>query len=779
MKVRHDVSIYIATAPSRKAKQWHNEKVQWSAFIDRFTATHRTGETLAEYKAMSKEEQSQRKDVGGFVGGYLEGGSRQHVKFRDLICLDADFALPDGSLIDTFQLIGFSGLVYSTHKHTPAAPRLRFVLPFSRSVTPEEYEACARWLASVLGIEQFDDSTYQPARLMYWPSSSDDGEYVFRFWDGEVFNPDDALQTYVNWKDITAWPRSSREADIRKKAVDKAEDPLTKPGLIGAFCNAYSIQDAIATFIPDVYTPCEEPGRYTYTGGSTGAGAVVYDDKFLYSHHATDPCSEQLVNAWDLIRIHKFRELDEHTRETTKIDARPSYKAMVALAAADPEVLKVQAKALADDFDSDTDWLTGVKFDHKGVPVSSIQNIRYILENDPKLKGKLAYDEFYSRERVLDTLPWPSVGACPRTWTDSDHAGLREYLETRYKIVGKEKIKDAATVTMLAHCFHPVRDYLDSLIWDGTERLDTLLIDYLGSEDTPYTRAICRKTFTAAVARIYQPGIKFDYCLTIQGEQGIGKSQLVQRMAKDWFSDSLADMNGKSAFEQLRGKWILEISELASLRRSEIETVKKFVTSSSDSYRAAYAQCVSDYPRQCVFIGTTNDTNFLRDASGNRRFWVVGTPNKPAKDIWTDLNVDQVWAEAKYRYEQHEKLYLPRSLEKVAAEMQEEFRMTDPREGIISDYLERLLPEDWDKKNLFERRGWLKGNEAGTVRRERVCISEIYAEALGMDDKPDKFKCHEIADMMRLNKGWRSPEGDRFMRTTLYGRQRYYRRIEE
>ena len=788
MTVQNDKTLDVALGNSRKTKTWKNKSLQWSELLERLSKTTRTPETVAEYKAMSRDQQSQIKDVGGFVGGYCNNGSRSDIRFRSILCLDADFA--DAELWDDWGLLyGHAAAVYSTHKHTPEKPRLRLVIPLTRNVENlDEYQAIGRRVAATLGIDKFDDTSYQPQRMMYWPSTSQDGEYIFDYIDAPFLNPDEVLATYHNWADVSSWPMSSRVADVMRKTAAKQKDPLEKGGLVGAFCRAYTIQEAIAEFVP-TYQPCSEPNRYTYTEGSTAAGVVIYDDRFSYSHHATDPASMQLCNAWDLVRLHRFGELDTDCDPDTKVSNRPSYKAMSQLAADDKRV-KAQIVAdrmaeAAEDFNvlttEEKDWRELLKVTEKGAIAQTIENVVIILTHDPKLAGRLALNEMEHNIVAMSSLPWRRVES-PSQWTDGDDAALRYYLERVYGVSGKDRIFDAVNVVASQGSFHPVREYLDSNAWDGVPRVETLLIDYLGAEDTPYTRAVTRKTLAAAVARIYRPGCKFDYMLTIRGRQGLGKSALIAKLGGRWFSDTFTTMQGKDAYEQVQGVWIMEVGELAGMRKAEAETIKLYISKQVDRFRPAYGRRTQEFPRQCIFIGTTNESQFLRDTTGNRRFWVVDTPNDPERDMWDELTAEtvaQVWAEAVQIYKAGESLYLPRSLEAEARAIQETFEEENPRAGIIADYLDRLLPEGWDDLDLYTRRQWLETDAQGTVRRTSVCTLEIWAEALGGNpDKLDRYASKEIRDIMAKLPEWRH-RGNKVKTIKPYGRQRYYERKEE
>lgn len=792
MVVQYDKPLDVALGNSRKTKAWKNKPLLWSDLLDRLAKTTRTPETVAEYKAMSRAQQSDIKDVGGFVGGYCNEGSRSDVRHRSMLCLDADFA--DADLWPDWGLIyGNAAAIYSTHKHTAEKPRLRLVIPLSRNVTPDEYQAIGRRVAASLGIDKFDDTTYQPQRVMYWPSTSQNGEYVFEQMDAAFLDPDEVLETYHDWRDVSAWPMSSRQAEIVKRTGAKAGDPLTKGGLVGAFCRAYTIQEAIEEYVP-TYQPCDDSGRYTYTEGSTAAGVVIYDDKFSFSHHATDPASAQLCNAWDLVRLHRFHEMDADIDPDKPITSRPSYKAMTQLASEDAKVraqlVSDRMAEVEDDFseplpepeDENPDkWKEKLKITDKGGIAMTIDNVVIILRHDPRLKGALGLNEMDHNIVARSTLPWRPVEGISQ-WIDADDAALRYYLERYYGISSKDKIFDAVNVVSSQNKFHPVREYLDGCTWDGVPRVETLLVDYLGAEDTAYTRAVTRKTLAAAVARIFRPGCKFDYMLTLRGRQGLGKSAIIAKLGGEWFSDTFSTIQGKEAYEQVMGVWIMEVGELAGMRKAEAETIKLYISKQTDRFRPAYGRRLQEFPRQCIFIGTTNETQFLRDTTGNRRFWVVDTPNDPARDMWEELTPDvirQVWAEAVAIYKKGEELYLPRELETVAREVQAAYEEENPKAGIVAEYLDRRTPEGWASLDIYTRRQWLETDAQGVNLRQTVTTLEIWAEALGGNpDKLDRYAAKEIRDIMASLPEWRH-QGNKRITAPPYGRQRYYERVKK
>ena len=547
MNLQYDGPITLAVGASRSAAHWKNKTMQWSEFLGMIQNTTQTRETLAEYRKMPKGKQDTIKDVGGFVGGWLKQGRRkaENLEHRSMFTLDADFATMD--LLENLSMFyGCAAAVYSTHKHSTEAPRLRLLVPLTRQLSGDEYQAAARMLASDLGMDLFDDTTYQPTRLMYWPSTPTDQEYYFDYTDGPWIDPDALLARYPDWRDTSYWPESSRAVSVRHSAAKHQGDPTAKPGVVGAFCRTY-VEQAIERFLPDRYTPCEMPGRYTYVGGSTSAGLVIYDGGlFAYSNHATDPVSGRLCNAFDLVRLHLYGEQDSEAAADTPVNKLPSYTAMVELARTDEAVKLTSARERLEqargDFDipgeDDTGdaWMTQLEVDKRGTPLQTIQNAYIVLSNDPLLKGALAFNSFKDRLVCVRSLPWKEVQDTVNgdAWIDADDSELRRYLELAYRITGKERILDAVSSVARANTIHPVRRFLKSLEWDGVERLDALLVDYLGAEDCPYTRAVTRKAFTAAVARILCPGCKVDYVLTLAGPQGRGKSTLINKMSCGW-----------------------------------------------------------------------------------------------------------------------------------------------------------------------------------------------------------------------------------------------------
>lgn len=861
----------IATAAHRGQAVWSNRQIAWPDLAFKLSRTHRTHETLDQYISFDIRKQSEIKDIGGFVGGYLNDGkrSKRTVRHRQVLTLDADSV--EGDLWHDFTMLyAEEALVYSTHKHTPEAPRLRLVMPLSRPVSPEEYEAVGRRIAGSLDIEWFDPTTFQAERLMYWPSTSSDGVFLFERQNGEWLDVDKVLAQYTDWRDISAWPRTVKDKAVHSRDIRKQGEPTEKPGTVGAFCRAFSIEDVIEKFLPDVYETCGTLDRYTYIDGSTAAGAVVYENgKFLFSHHSTDPAGGQLLNAFDLVRLHLFGMHDSQKDREKPIHEQPSYIRMCEWAVTHPEVIEelddmrellAQERELGllpepepvkekpkkspkpkprkekpapepvhedePDEDMDTedpsvDWdtaemdfadllgvedtpiegVTGDNWRHRldrnkktGEIKPTISNLRLIMLFDENLKDKIALNEFENFIYAVGDLPWKATDK-PRRWEDSDDSGLRDYIENRYGVYHVGKTEDAMVLSAVRNRYHPIREYLDGLEWDGVPRLDTLLIDYLGAEDSPYVRAVTRKSFSAAVARVYRPGCKFDYVLTLVGPEGIKKSGLLTEMGSPWFSDSFQTVTGKEAYEQLQGSWIIEIAELSAFNRAETNAIKAFVTKREDKYRAAYGKHTRSWPRQSVFFATTNEPTFLKGHTGNRRFWPVAVSKRhePKAKLVNDINskrevivglpVDQLWAEAKYRYKEGEPLYLENvEIEADAKAAQDTYSEVDERVGIVLKFLETPLPKNWNDLDRGERRSYLWDTDEikaeGVWKRNEVCPMEVWCEGLGMDFRDfNPAKGRELRAIMNMVPGWKYV--GELKTFPIYGRQRYFERIDK
>ena len=773
--------LAIAYGNSRQAKNWVNKTIRYEDLKERLKVTIRTAESAEEYAKMSKAQRDVAKDHGGFVGGALKGGRRKvdAVELRSMIALDGDRI--DKAFLDTYeQNAPYTSCLYTTHSSTEENPRARLVFPLLRDITSEEFVAVSWYLAQMMGIDFFDECSYQPNQLMYWPSSPQNGVFVFKEVEKEWLDPDAILSAHPEWTDPTRLPTSSRESKANQVTQQKVQDPLEKEGTVGIFNRVFfPVTRALETFLAGVYEPTESESRWHLIASSSIAGVEIKDENFVYSHHAKDPAYLKLCNAFDIVRVHKFGDLDD----------KASFRAMCDFAMRQDEVKIVAANERLSEAEKDfaesvdDEWKKRLQRNKNGVLENNLHNIRLIMENDPYMKN-IVFNQLADGMEIRGAVPWKHPA---RFWRDADDAQLICYIDASYGSFSQRNYDIAVTKAADDRSYHPIKEYFDGLpVWDEMPRVDTVLIDYLGAQDNAYVRAVTRKALCAAYMRIYHPGIKFDYITVLNGNQGIGKSTLIAKLGMEWFADSLtlSDMNDKTAAEKLQGYWIHEIGEMAGMRKAELEKVKAFVSRQDDKYRASFGRRVTPHPRQCIFFGTTNSENgYLRDITGNRRFWNVKVTGDGRMKPW-DLGqetVDQIWAEVIVLSNAGEELFLDHTLEDYARKEQSEAMEQDDREGLVAWYLDMLLPETWDTMDVYQRRDYVQDpdgplNVKGTVRRETVSNIEIWCECFGKakeDIKP--ADSYAISAIMARFTDWSRPETRR--RIPIYGLQRLYKKM--
>lgn len=826
------IKITVSEGRSANALSWKQKTYRWDSFLDKLYAAHVTHEKQSEFVAMTKIEQGKIKDVGGYVCGIIAGGRRkkENIISRTALTLDIDYA--DENFIDTINM--FYGhvayVLHSTHSHHKKNPRYRLIIPLDREVTPDESVAIHRKVAEDMGITNFDPTTFDVNRLMFWPSISKDAEYVFEASpdDYPALRADEALSRYRDWKDISQWAfHPQLNKDRLHKATKKQQDPLSKNNIVGNFCSIYSIHDAIETFLPDVYE-YDRDDRYTYVNGSTSAGLITYDDLFAFSHHGTDPISGQLCNAFDLVRIHLFGERD------TEVNKGASYNAMCDFVREIPAIKCKLAKSIIRDFeeytqkkdnnspsdipvvtttrdaeydwvepakkqiataqgsddDDDSDWLSKLDFDKDNKLRNTAGNFSAVIRQDPKLKGRMYLNAFDGNRYISGPMPWVNhTDSYPRLFDDIDHSGFRNYIERVYGIENRGKVEDALNLESAKIKVHPVRDYLSALKWDGVPRIDTLLIDCFNAADTLYTREVSRKTLIGAIARVVNPGCKFDTVTTLVGPEGTRKSTFWRVLGGDWFSDTPPDLRSKDAYQMIQGQWISELAELSALSNVDTERIKQYIASQVDIYRPTHGKELVHRKRQGIFVATTNNYGFLRGSNGNRRFWPIDV-NLPANGHgkidpisreFAQLR-DQIWAEAYEMYFMGESLILSYEAQTAAKSQQDNHKDVDDRQGVVVAYLNMPVPENWSKMNMRMRRDYVANPdeydlaETKTYVREHITALEVWCECFGKSkDEADRRRLHEVHSMLRSLPNW---EYASTLRTfPPYGKQRHYSRV--
>ena len=403
--------------------------------------------------------------------------------------------------------------------------------------------------------------------------------------------------------------------------------------------------------------------------------------------------------------------------------------------------------------------------DKDGVPTDkiaqTIKNAEEAIMYDPDLYGRLRFNELSYSPNVYGNVPW-KIGSGWRDWTNADDSNLRSYIEAKYGLKNKDKIMDALNNVIHRQTINPVKEMLETahVTWDGNKHVENLLTRFVGAEKTPYNVEVMHRYMLGAVKRIYEPGCKFDYMLILVGEQGHYKSSFLKFLAvnEEWFADNFNTLDGDKAFEKLRGMWIVEMSELQATKRAkDVESIKAFITSTTDVYRTPYERRTEQRPRRCVLAGTSNPVDFLTDKTGNRRFLPVTCSVLPIQNPYDDYEATrmefiQAWGEIMDEYLRSGgkvSVVLPKEYEQAAIDAQMAYLEDDPNIGIIQEWLD-------------------------TCGKNRVCVPMIWREALKIEyAKPSQKDLNNLHEIMRNNiKGWKYKGKQRI--GDIYGIQRCY-----
>ncbi|MGH9652470.1 MAG: VapE domain-containing protein [Bryobacteraceae bacterium] len=384
------------------------------------------------------------------------------------------------------------------------------------------------------------------------------------------------------------------------------------------------------------------------------------------------------------------------------------------------------------------EWKENLICNDKGNPKPLLANCTTALRNSPEWRDVLGFNDFSLSVAAICETPWGRTG----TWTDNDDRLAAEWLQNNGLHVPVEIAGQAVQTVANERRFHPVREHLRHLKWDGKHRAETWLRDYLGVEDSNYSRAVAGRFLLASVARIFQPGAKVDTCLILEGAQGIQKSTALRVIAEPWFSDEIADLGTKDASLQCAGVWLIELSELDSMSKSDIAKIKAFMSRNTDRFRPPYGRRIIESPRQCVFAGSVNHSTYLRDETGGRRFWPVQCGKIDIPRLKDER--DRLWAEAVALFDAGKPWWLDSEELVQAASIEQEARYDgDPWDELIAKW---------------------------TVMRQDISVSEVLSECL---DKP-KGQWTQ-ADKNRVARSLRATGWERYNARTEAGREWRYR----
>jgi len=764
------MDLSIVTAPKRNSYHWTATTVSWEdacAWVD---------------------SPADKKEAGGYLFGRLRETTVQHkeqpkpcgprlhrrkdaIVSRSAITLDADS--PDRDFLDKVEALPYAAFWHTTFSSSPDDPHYRLVILTDREMAPDEYIVACRAVMQQLGEHQFDPSTDQPERFMFLPAAQRAEWYESGVLSGEPAVVDDLLTDFNPDLSLLPMPTPSRNK----------RDPYTIDGVIGAFNTAY--QDDWDTLIHEYELPYERvtEDRFQLVGAlsQAGMGPIAGADGFVYSHHVNDPAYGQTCSAFDLVRLHRFGHLDEDAKPGTPVNKLPSHAAMSELAVQDNRAIATMVGATFDDeLDANAWKLKLRRAPRSGKVLDHISNWDLIRDNDLAFRV-LFYNELSLSPEAEGDLPWRTVTDDTRIITNNDRWEFVHHIEREYDFrPSRDYVAGKVESTALRRRRNPILDYLEKLIWDGKSRIEECLPGVIPND---YTRLVARKVLVAAVARIYQPGCKWDHTLVLVGNEGLGKTWWIERIARGYAS-TLGRIDDKDTLLAMQRSWIVMADESHSLKKADQEAQKEFLTRTHDMYRMPYDRETLIHPRHCVIWSTTNDETFLRRQQGNRRFLTVHCTERVDFDRMTDEYVDQLWAEAVYLYKAGESLYLDVSQSAAAVAERERFVEEDTLAGVIQEFVDTLVPDDWWSRTPEARAHWISDRDPefdppGTLVIDRVCSRQIWVEALGRR-KGDARRADllDITNALKKLPGWRAIDSSNRVRLPGYGPQLVFIREE-
>jgi len=775
-----DLTYPVAFADKPNDAHWTNNTVTWDDILDWVA------------------KPAKCKECGNYIFATLERTEKVHAG-ADEACVDvhrdnrsvsrrsAILALDIDKPDDAFDIVvetllaDHTYVMHTTHSSTPSEPRYRLLVQTDRDMAPDEYVEATTAMAARLGKDQFDSGSFQAARFMFKPATRKTEWYESWVNYGDPVSVDSLLADYDRDLSEVPMPKPSRN----KRDPFELEDP------IGAFNRAYEDLDELIAEYKLPYTKVADD-RYSLEGSvsEAGFGPVAGAAGLFYSHHAGDPAYGKTCSAFDLVRLHWFGEMDEAVKPGTPVNKLPSHTEMLAVASRDGRVVSQIFEAITSDFElaedeepDDPTWLSQLRLTRQGRFQDVIANWDLIRDND-RVFGLLYFNLLTMSPEISGNLPWRKVTPLNRTFDGIDHAELRDYIERTYNFrPSKEQVDHLVATRAGKNRVSPVKDYLESLEWDGVPRVETCLP---GAADNRYNRLVARKVLAAAVARVYEPGLKWDHTLVLQGGEGLGKSTWIERMStvgqpeRRPYHYTLGPLHAKDTLLAAHMSWIVFSDEGHSLRKADNDVLKEFLTRTHDVFRMPYDRDTVVHPRQFVIWSATNDETFLRRQEGNRRFLMVRCLERFDIDSMTPEVVDQLWAEATKIYKDGERLYLTDD-EALLAELERNpFLEEDSNAGVIEDFLATKVPMDWWTKAPALRIQWMEDRDngfesEGDVSVDRTCTRQLWHEALRQRVPPRRADLLEISASLKAL-GWVSSGSHHF---PGYGTQTVFVRKED
>ena len=767
-----DLNVAFASKPHDA--HWRNDTVTWDDVL----------EWVAHPAA--------RKECGNYIFATLERTEKVHAGasepctdvHRDnrsvsrrsaVLALDIDKPDDGFDVVVETMLADYTYVMHTTHSSTPSEPRYRLLVLTDRDMAPDEYVAATEALAARLGKDQFDSGSFQAARFMYKPATQRPDWYDSWVNDGRPIEVDDLLVEYDRDLSELPMPKPGRN----KRDPFELEDP------IGAFNRAYEDLDLLIDAYRLPYEKISDD-RYSLEGSSSeaGFGPISGVPGLFYSHHAGDPAYGKTCSAFDLVRLHWFSDLDEGVKPGTPVNKLPSHIEMLGVASRDSRVVGEIFNQITSEWEEeDPSWRARLALTRQGRFQDVVGNWDLIRDNDPVF-NLLYFNMLTMSPEVSDNLPWRRVTPLNRQFDGIDFAEFRDYIERSYGFrPPKEQVEHLVATRAGKKRVSPIYDYLESLTWDGKPRVERSLP---GAADTRYNRLVARKVLAAAVARVYQPGLKWDHTLVLQGGEGLGKSTWIERLAnvglpeRRTYHYTLGPINSKDTLLAMHMSWIVVSDEGHSLRKADNDALKEFLTRTHDVFRMPYDRDTVVHPRQCVIWSTTNDETFLRRQEGNRRFLMVRCLERFDIDAMTPEYVDQVWAEAVHIYKSGEQLYLTDDEALLASLERDPFLEEDTNAGVIENFLNTPVPADWWERSPEVRVQWLEDSaqgfeSAGEMVVDKTCTRQLWHEALKQRVPPRRSDLLEILQSLKAL-GWVSSGHAHF---PGYGTQAVFVRKED
>lgn len=797
------------TAKSGNTTKWQHERLSLRKVIKRFADVTDVNITTDEYHNMTTSQKANVKLKNpAFFGGYFEGKRSSHtIEKRGIIALDIDRKFDSDMHTHILNATPYSFYIYESLSSLPDHKKYRVIFFLDEDIAASAYEPVTRALAADIGLIDYVDHTcYRKAQLMYLPaylSDHDEPLNMFAHNEEDIVNVAEILDSFEDITDQKEWARASDEGAIASSIEMQLGDPRDKAGIVGQFCSFVGdIHNAITMF--ELPYERESEMRYSYTGGESANGFVVYDDEqHCYSNHETDPAAQggHSLNAWDLVRVHLFGEQDTKDNYVDATRA-PSYKALVEYISDHKEFKAVRQQAIADkalasvlDDISDEDVFdefleedvtkkskrskTGKKskrrtftvkgkeleFDvrksqaeamgqfllnspdldiikEKGVPRSTARNLATILLKSPYFKNRIVFDEFARSVVYLGRKVW---GGLPE-WSDADTTELRLWCEGWGMQFSKGEVDDVVIAAAKRCTINSLHDFFDNELpeWDKTPRIDTLFADCLGAEENEDNALIARKTLLGGLERALNTDrSKVQTVTVLQGAQGIKKSTFWEKLCPvpAWFADSKINIGHKDGYSVLAGSFIIELGELASLKRADRDEIKNFISADSDKYRPSYARYDSVFNRHNIFVGSVNDNEFLSDPTGNRRFKVVACAGgKDVYEVMTQDYVLQLWAEAMTLREEGVVHWYDETEEARTEAIAADFMKRDSLEPVVAVAVLSKKPKAWADAMPETRLEILQNIVAGAYSKKQL-----------VEEPLERFTTADILDMLNIN----------------------------